>query len=102
MSKRIQFAINPCSIHGYCLLIDKKTGGDQLSLQMPIEIAEFIVLACNAHEDLLTACKKGWSEMQVWNKFKEEFDKEYDSNIGMYEIYEVTEAIHKDDINLIK
>lgn len=67
MSKRIQFAINPCSIHGYCLLIDKKTGGDQLSLQMPIEIAEFIVLACNAHEDLLTACKKGLSEMQVWN-----------------------------------
>lgn len=58
-----KFSTRPCSIPGYCLLVDKWTGGDKLSLQMPIEIAEYIVQACNLYKEFLDACELAINEL---------------------------------------
>lgn len=63
MSEQIKFKIKGCSILRHCILVDAETDGDKLSLQMPIEIAEQIVRACNAHEDLMVACR--WVKKQI-------------------------------------
>ena len=48
----IEFEIKVCSIHGHCILVDKETNGDILSLQMPLEIAEYICLCVNERDKL--------------------------------------------------
>ena len=52
-----KFSTKRCSIPGQCLLIGPSTSLRELSLQMPIETAKYIVLACNAHAGLVKACK---------------------------------------------
>ncbi len=65
MSEQVKWHTKPCSVHGHCLLIGPSTGRHELSLQMPIETAEYIVRACNAHksltrqrDELLEACEE--------------------------------------------
>ena len=64
MSERIIWHTKPCSVSGHCLLIGPSTGSHELSVQMPIETAEFIVRACNSHEDLLAACERARNVME--------------------------------------
>ncbi len=54
MDECMKLNIKRCSIPGQCIVIDTLTNGQKFSLQMPIKRAEFIVLACNSHKDLVT------------------------------------------------
>ena len=54
---KLTFITKPCSIPGQYILVDKETNGDKLSLQMPIEIAAFIVRDHNSHDALVAACE---------------------------------------------
>lgn len=56
-SEHAEFSTKPCSVLGHCLLIGPSTGRHELSLQMPIETAEYIVRAANNFESLLTAAE---------------------------------------------
>lgn len=57
MSKHVEWHTKPCSVPGHCLLIGPSVGRHELSLQMPIETAEYIVRACNSYDALIAACK---------------------------------------------
>ncbi len=57
MNEHTELRIKHCSIPTQCIVVDTLTDGKEFSLQMPIERAEYIVRACNCHDDMLKMLK---------------------------------------------